>query len=43
MMCKRVFYYIFTDKNLINYVNAVMPIFCQQFDLINAFCDEFYC
>lgn len=40
---KGYFTYIFIDKNLINYVNAVMPIFCQQFDWINAFCDEFYC
>lgn len=41
MMYKRVFYLYIIDKNLTNYVNAVMPNFfvnnfCQHFDLMHS-------
>lgn len=43
---KGYFTYIFIDKNLINYVNAVMPIFLSTIfvnNLTYEFCDEFHC
>lgn len=43
---KGYFTYIFIDKNLINYVNAVMPIFWSTIfvnNLTYEFCDEFHC
>lgn len=36
MMCKRVFYLYLYRQESTNYVNAVMPIFCQQFDLMHS-------
>lgn len=36
MMCKRVFYLYLYRQESTNYVNALMPIFCQQFDLMHS-------